>query len=53
MALPHRAKAVNLQKLAIWNWSKSLPVLVLEPIFDVDLQPDSMPIGETAAHWTR
>ena len=27
-------------------------VLVLDPIFEVDLQPDSMPIGEAAAPWT-
>ena len=28
-------------------------VLVLEPIFEADLQPDNMPTGRTAAPWTR
>ena len=28
-------------------------VLVLDPIFEADPSPNSMPIGVTAAHWTR
>ena len=44
-------KAVSECPLSVTGWRRTAAVVVLEPIFEADLQPESTPIGQTVVRW--